>query len=295
MAIAASIFLLSGISKALHSRAFLEQLRLHRLLPAKTLPALALAIIGLEWALAITLFSGHAPSLTIPTAMTLLIGFSLITLRGHLKNRIGHCGCYGQIFFVTPAQSITIHLSAALLLWIPMILIESLEPSHLSWPQIILFGGLGIFIAGRSTDKPLLDFSESKPGKNWSSHWLPKSNLENQISAIVAFLHPNCEHCKRFIEELRNLETSPFLQILIVTPPDHDENPTLKSWRTEFTTREMELYRYQSLTFKSPTTLWLVDGKIHRRWVGVMPTKMPVLSERQVAMDEKLNAFYGLT
>lgn len=280
--IVGSVFLITGLIKALSSKSFVVHIskyarRIFKFASPshRIVQQTAYIFIGLECALGIALILHLFPQWIIPGSICLLLSLSLLTIWSTILSNITEdCGCYGGLLIVTPVQSIMLNIFYMLLLcctWFYLGIDYHSSVWHLA-VVIILF--LGSYILSiYSFKQPVFNFSRLKLGKNWNSNWLKEDFTMHHGSYFVVFLGKDCPYCKRWIPLLNVMSIQKNLPQVISIVSLEDEE--LKAFKTEYLIR-FPVFRMKKLLFKNmvdgvPTAALIKDGKILEKWEGEIP------------------------
>jgi thioredoxin-related protein len=286
-----SIFLITGIAKALHSKEFIIHNYRYQLFPQQFVPTIALSFIALESALGIALILHCFPQWLIPSAIVLLIGLSALTYWATKSDRTEDCGCYGGLVIITPTQSLFLNLGYSLLLttaWLFPV------PNHHTAPwQWILALSIGIAAATLgwfTREKPLVNFSRLKIGNRWKQRWLKQSpNNLQQGSHFIVFLSKDCPYCKRWVPFLNMIQTQKDMPkpmgVMVLTPEDIETFKTEQAVRFPIVSMDKLLMKYMVDAY--PTAVLIEEGIITNQWMGEVPTEF---LDRIKQMYEKMFA-----
>ena len=269
-ALVGMMFLLSGMSKALHSGPFLSHIHQFGWVPATLAPVVCLFVTGLELGLATSLFLFVLPETTILVALATLVALTGVTLSGYVKGAIEHCGCYGRWLRLTPVEGMLLNSLLAVLLVAAWLLIDTSVVPLDDVRAPLLAVALGVFMAGRSAESPLVDMSPTKVGEVWNSEWVSEVVQPHGIPVLVAFLNPNCKLCMRWTHPLKQASQQYQWPLHVIV--DESQIDKARDMLTPgFHVHALPSRKMLWLVDTVPTVFQLRDSVIEARWIGRVP------------------------
>lgn len=278
-----TIFLLSGVAKILEPWKFAQHLEKLGLLKPQLILPIALTFTGIECALGVALILGVAPKAIAPIAILILLGLSILTYWSTSTGRTQDCGCYNGWLEITPTQSLVLNAIYIILLIFAEFL-GSYEPTLLwQWMVVgvILFAGVGL--AGGSMEyfrdrgRPFIDFAPLQINRIWQPEWLGEDADSALMSGekIVVFLSPQCLQCKSWLNPLKIVhwrDDLPNVAGVIELTTLEEVREFVNSNFLNFPAIAMPGSQLNKLGINAfPTALFLEDGVIKDKWVGLMP------------------------
>lgn len=300
--IVGTVFLVTGLVKALSSRQFIWHVFKYGLLPPEVVSLIAISFIGLECALGTALILHEFPQWLVPGSIVLLLCLSALTLWSTASGRTSECGCYGDLLVLTPKQSLLLNLGYILLLGIAW-LYPVANPHTETWQWVLTVVVLVVTstLGWQSQYQPLVDLNRLTPGGYWKRSWLNDCPFDlQQGSYFVVFLSPGCSYCKRWIPALNVIHAqSDFPQVLGIMEFTHEE---LDVFRNElevyFPLVSMDKRLFGSMVDSFPTAVLIEDGMISGKWIGKMPEefldRIVELYERAISSDRVNQSGEGL-
>jgi hypothetical protein len=270
-----TIFLITGIAKALNSQQFIFHNYRYGLLPPKVVQPVAITFIGLECALGIALTLHCFPQFLISCSIVLLLGLSALTIWSTSSGRTEDCGCYGGLLVITPKQSILLNLGYICLLAIAWLYpVANHHTQTWQWVLSLLVGGVASILAGKSQEKALVDFSRLKVGNRWKRRWLKNSPHDlQQGSHFVVFLSKDCFYCKKWVPFLNTIATQKDLPqaMGIVFLSDRELETFKDEQKVRFPLVSMDKLLSGYMVEAFPTAVLIEDGVITGKWEGKIP------------------------
>lgn len=270
-----SVFLITGIAKALDSKQFILHNYRYGLLPSKMVPQIAITFIGLESALGLALILHEFPQWLIAVSILFLISSSGLILWSTSSGKTEECGCYGGLLVITPKQSILLNLGYILLLAVAWLNpIPNYQTETWQWILTLITGISASTFAWQSQDKPIINFSRLKIGNRWKKRWLKNSPQDLQKgSHFVVFLGKDCPYCHRWVPFLNMMNTQKDLpQVLGVMSVTTEELESFKEEQmARFSIVSMDKLLFGYMVDAFPTAVLLEDGVITNKWIGVIP------------------------
>ena len=273
-ALVGSVFLLTGIAKALRSRQFVSHVLGYGLLPPSVLAPLAIGFIALECALGVALILHSFPRWLIPATGLLLLCLTALSLWAAHSGRLEQCACYRGLVTLSPGQSALLNLGYGVLLalaWVYPAVGHRTTSWH--WLLVALVMPTAAVLAWRSRDRALLE-PFLKIGKPWRRHWLRDSSRDLGKGAhLVAFMHKDCAACKQAVPFLKILATQKDLpDVLGVMPSSDDELDRYKAdFKLRFPLAAVDKRLFPYLVDSMPTFVLIDDGVITGKWTGQLP------------------------
>ncbi|MBD2663366.1 peroxiredoxin family protein [Richelia sinica] len=270
-----SVFLITGITKALSSEQFIHHNYRYGLLPPRIVPQVAITFIGLESALGLALILHQFSQWLIPISIIFLIGSSALILWSTSSGKTEDCGCYGGIVIITPKQSILLNIGYILLLGIALFYpVADHHTQTWQWVLALIIGVSASILGWQSQHKPLINFSRLKIGNTWKRRWLKNSpnDLQNGTHFIV-FLSKDCPYCKRWVPFLNMMNTQKDLPqvmgIMSLTPEELETFTDEQMVRFPLVSMDKLLFGYMADAY--PTAVLIEGGVITQKWVGELP------------------------
>jgi len=279
-----TIFLLSGIAKILEPWKFAQHLEKLGLLKPQLILPITLTFTGVECALGVALILGIVPKAIAPITILILLGFSILTYWSTSTGRTEDCGCYNGWLEITPTQSLVLNAIYIILLILAEFL-GSYEPTLLwQWMVVgvILLSGVGL--AGGSMEYfrdrgniPFIDFAPLQINRIWQPEWLGEDGESALMSGekIVVFLSPQCLQCKSWLNPLKVVhwrDDLPNVAGVIELTTVEEVRQFINSNFINFPAIAMQGSQLNKLGINAfPTAVFLEDGIIKDKWVGLMP------------------------
>lgn len=273
--IVGSVFLVTGVVKALSSKSFIELIFKYSLLPSQFVIPTAITFIGLECALGVALILHEFPQWLVPGTIILILCLSASTAWATSTNRTEDCGCYGGLLVITPKQSILLNLGYILLLgWAWLNPVADYHTQTWQWVLVLMALVAGSISSWKSQEKPLVDFSRLKPGNRWHPRWLKDSPQDlQQGSHFVVFLGKDCPYCKQWVPLLNVMSTQKDLPNVIgILALSHEEIEAFKAEHlVRFPIAQMDNLLFGYMVDSYPTAVLIEDGVISNKWLGEIP------------------------
>ncbi len=272
-------FLTAGFMKALDTRAFHRHIADYGIVPGRMLWQTAIALVALECLLGGSLLLGVS-SLAAPAAISVLCCFIGVTIWSAAVGRAEDCGCYGELFLLTPRQSVLLNALYIALLgmscWLGAPVSEYGRPWRIA--AVILFSaGTAATSFYSLRHGALIDFGYLKEGRNWKAEWSPSPAPDlTSGSWFAVFLSKDCPHCKAWI---------PFLNIIHVQPQSpgvigfmamtgEEREVFLGQHVIRFPIHTMPRRLLSHFAEAYPTAALLENGVVHSKWVGELPPEL---------------------
>ncbi|GAX41392.1 hypothetical protein NIES4075_23620 [Tolypothrix sp. NIES-4075] len=276
-----SVFLVTGVIKALAPKTFLIHITQLQLFPQKVNLAGAIAFTILECVLGIALILRLFPQWLFPSTIVLLLLLSSLTYWSTSTKRTNDCGCYNGLIDISPNQSLLLNI-----LYIALIGLAWFYPvaDILTVSQQVTALLISLAMSSVSTaasylylwkkKKPLLDLSPLKVNRLWQPTWLEEyaDNLTTG-DKLVVFLMPGCPMCKNWIKVLKVVHQRADLPDVVAGIPQTPEEVQefVQLHNINFPVVAMNSFVMSRLTEAFPTGVLLEDGIIREKWLGVMP------------------------
>lgn len=272
--IVGSVFLITGVVKALNSGLFIRHIFNYGL-PPRLLIQTATIFIGLECALGVGLVLHEFPQWLVPGTIVLLMCLSALTIWATSSGRTENCGCYGGLLFISPKQSVLLNLGYILLLGMAWLYpVANHHTSKWQWILALIALVIGSILGWRSFEKPLVEFSRLKVGNRWQARWLKDSPIDlQQGSHFVVFLGKDCPVCEKWVPLLNVMSTQKNLPNVVgITPLNSQEIEVFKAeYLVPFPIIPMTKVLFSYMIDKVPTAVLIQDGVISDKWIGQMP------------------------
>jgi len=273
--IVGSVFLVTGVVKALSSQKFIEHIYQYQIFPPQIAQQVATVFIGIECALGTALILHAFPGYLVPVTGILLVLLSTITLWSTSTGRTEDCGCYGGLAVITPTQSILLNLGYISLMGLAYYYpVANHETAQWQWIATLVLFVLGVVLAQQSQSQPLVDFSYLKEGKNWKKDWLKNSPEDLQTGThFLVFLGAECPYCKQWVPLLNIMNANPALPNAIGMMTLNESE--IKEFKTKhlvhFPIVNMNKILFNYMVDAFPTAVIIKDGKIELISSGQMP------------------------
>ena len=276
-----SVFLVTGIVKALAPQTFIIHITKLQLFSQKVNLAVAIAFTILECVLGIALILQLFPQWLFPGTIVLLLVLSALTYWSTSTKRTNDCGCYNGLINISPNQSLLLNILYTALIglaWfypVADILTVSQQVTALLISLAIscLLTGVSYLYLWKK-QKPLLDLSLLKVDRLWQPKWIEEyADSLTTGDKLVVFLMPGCQMCKSWIKVLKIVHKRPDLPDVVAgvarTPEEVQEFVQLHN--INFPVVAMNPFVMSRFAEAFPTGVLLKDGIIREKWLGVMP------------------------
>ncbi|MBP5972050.1 hypothetical protein HW132_04705 [Brasilonema sp. CT11] len=276
-----SVFLVTGIVKALAPQTFLIHITKLQLFSQKVNLVVAIAFTILECVLGIALILQLFPQWLFPGTIVLLLVLSGLTYWSTSTKRTNDCGCYNGLINISPNQSLLLNILYTALIglaWfypVADILTVSQQVSALLISLAISCLGTGVsYLYLWKKEKPLLDLSLLKVDRLWQPKWIEEyADSLTTGDKLVVFLMPGCQMCKSWIKVLKIVHKRPDLPDVVAgvarTPEEVQEFVQLHN--INFPVVAMNPFVMSRFAEAFPTGVLLENGIIREKWLGVMP------------------------
>ena len=167
-------------------------------------PYVSRIIIAVEFFIAIAiLFNNHLKKIIIPTALLMLIVFSL-----HLSYQVflgdsENCGCFGQLIPMTPLEALIKNIFTILALFYLSRNIKDDKKSSFSGLTILLLSITMLMFALL----PIQTVGKNKRVSGFTDYVVAEMNI-NEGRKLLCFFDAGCEHCMEAAKSLNNLRDS---------------------------------------------------------------------------------------
>lgn len=273
--IVGTVFLITGIIKAVSPEQFIHQNYKYGFLPSKIVLQAAITFIGLESALGIALILHEFPQWLIPSSIILLLCLSALTIWSTSSGKTKDCGCYSGLLIITPKQSLLLNLGYILLLAIAWLYpVPNHQTETWQWILALIVGVSSGILAWQSRQKPLVDFSRLKIGNRWKRRWLKNNSKDLQKGYhFVVFLSKDCYYCKKWIPFLNVMNTQQDLpQVLGILSVNDEELETFQDEQmVRFPLVSMDKLLFSYMVDAYPTAILIENGVIYNKWIGEIP------------------------
>lgn len=276
-----SIFLVTGVVKALAPTRFLIHISQLQLFPQKVNIGAAIAFTIIECVLGISLILRLFPQWLFIGTIVLLLLLSSLTYWSTSTKRTDDCGCYNGIIDISPKQSLllnALYITLMGLAWfyrIADILTVSQQVTALliSLTTSCLLTAVS-YVYFWKKKKPILDLDPLKVNRPWQPQWLkeyPESLTTEE--KLVVFLMPGCPTCKNWLKVLKVVHQRTDLPDVVAGIPQTSEQVEefVQSNNINFPVVAMSPTVVARLTNAFPTGVLLEEGIIREKWLGVMP------------------------
>ena len=276
-----SVFLVTGVIKALAPMTFIIHIRKLQLFSQKVNLAGAIAFTILECVLGIALILRLFPQWVFPGTIVLLLVLSGLTYWSTSTKRTNDCGCYNGLIDISPNQSLLLNILYIALIGLAWFykVADILTVSQQVTALLISLAMSSLCTAASylylwKKKKPLLDLSPLKVNRPWQPKWLEEyaDNLTTG-DKLVVFLMPGCPMCKNWIKVLKvvhqRADLPDVVAVIYRTPEEVQEFVQLHS--INFPVLAINSLVMSQLTEVFPTGVLLEDGIIREKWLGQMP------------------------
>lgn len=276
-----SVFLVTGIVKALAPMSFFNHIEQLRLLPSKLNIATAIIFTIFELTLGIALILRLFSHWVLPGTIILLLGLTYLTYWSISTGRTDNCGCYSGLIEVSPKQSLLLNA-----LYIALIGFAWVHPANNAFTVLHQLTALLIaltisslltavsYLYCQKKGKPILDLTVLRENRPWQSKWLPEEagNLMTG-SHLVVFLSPSCSVCKNWLVVLNLVhkrgDLPAVLGVVAGTPTGLEK--FVRSHQLIFPVVAVSPSVMGRFVSSFPTAVVLENGIIRERWLGVIP------------------------
>ncbi|MGF2040163.1 MAG: peroxiredoxin family protein [Nostoc sp. CmiVER01] len=276
-----SVFLVTGVVKALAPTRFIIHISHLQLFPPKVNIGAAIAFTILECILGIALILRLFPQWLFLGTIVLLLLLSSLTYWSTSTKRTDDCGCYNGLIDISPKQSLllnALYITLMGLAWfypVANILTVSQQVTALliSLTTSCLLTAVS-YIYFWKQKKPILNLEPLQVNRRWQPQWLkeyPKSLTTGE--KLVVFLMPGCPTCKNWLKVLKVVHQRTDLPDVVAGVPQTSEQVQefVQSNNINFPVVAMNPTVVARLTNAFPTAVLLEDGIIREKWLGVMP------------------------
>ncbi len=276
-----SVFLVTGVTKALAPRSFFNHVNNLQIFPSQRVIPVALTFIVVEWVLGNALILRLFSNWLFPCVVFLLAALSFLTYWSTSTGRTEDCGCYTQFLEVTSRQSLMLNVS-----YIVLIVIAIFHPISnflLPWQQFwilqlaIVVAIFGVTLGNRCLTKfgsPLMTLSPLQANRRWQARWLPTYDGGlMQDTKVVAFLSPNCPHCQLWSKALNIMHKRSDLPDVVGVMAASNEaiEAYIAEKKLAFPVVAMAQSTNDRLIEAYPTVILLEKGTIKENWGHIMP------------------------
>jgi hypothetical protein len=279
--IVGATFLWAAIIKAIEPHVFQRHLVSLGWKPSRFIGPALIAVAGLEAGLGTALILGVAPGFVLPATVALLIALTAVSWWGVRTGRTTDCGCYGGYVVPSLAQSLLVNGSFVALTLVAWLVHGGAEPTPL-W-KFLAASAAGAIVAGfavtslsffRRHGRFMVEMNPLKVGRRWRSRWgatIPHERAEH----LVAYLGPDCPHCKRWVRVLNAIAQSADLPSVvgIVGTSNEKLEAFIEDSGIRFPMRTIPQTLMSRLAWRVPTTVLVSDGRIQNQWIGQMPAE----------------------
>ncbi|MDZ7970332.1 MAG: hypothetical protein RM368_36295 [Nostoc sp. DedSLP03] len=276
-----SVFLVTGVVKALAPTRFIIHISQLQLLPQKANIGAAIAFTILECVLGVALILRLFPQWLFLGTIVLLLLLSSLTYWSTSTKRTDDCGCYNGLIDISPKQSLllnALYITLMGLAWfypVPDILTVSQQVTVLLiylTTSCLLTAVSYIYFWKQK--KSILNLEPLQVNRRWQLQWLkeyPESLTTGE--KLVVFLMPGCPTCKNWLKVLKVVHQRTDLPDVVAGVPQTSEQVQefVQSNNINFPVVAMSPTVVARLTNAFPTAVLLEDGMIREKWLGVMP------------------------
>ncbi|MHC5745470.1 MAG: peroxiredoxin family protein [Nostoc sp.] len=276
-----SVFLVTGVVKAVAPTRFIIHISQLQLFPQKVNIGAAIAFTILECVIGIALILRLFPQWLFIGTIVLLLLLSSLTYWSTSTKRTDDCGCYNGLIDISPKQSLllnALYITLMGLAWfypVADILTVSQQVTALliSLATSSLLTAVS-YIYYWNKKKPILDLEPLKVNRSWQPQWIkeyPESLRTGE--KLVVFLMPGCPTCKNWLKVLKVVHQRTDLPDVVAAVPQTSEQVEefVQSNNINFPVVAMSPTVVAHLTNAFPTAVLLEEGIIREKWLGVMP------------------------
>ena len=138
---------------------------------------------------------------------------------------------------------------------------------------------LGVFLAGRSARRPLLDLSVARVGRRWKPQWAPEQAWP-QGSFLVGFVRPGCSRCERWADELIDLSEEFGIPLFLLSArregvlgsKAHGEAGPGFPGAGDAVVAAIAARDFRRLAVTVPSAVLVADGVVRERWLREIPS-----------------------
>jgi uncharacterized membrane protein YphA (DoxX/SURF4 family) len=269
-----SIFIVSGLLKALDAQGFLAALPYYQipdwLVPFGTL------VPPLEVVIGVAFIFGIALRRTSLAAFGMLLFFSAMLLLGISGGELDTCGCFGRLLEQSPTSALFRNL---ILILFTVIVWNYYRHGRLLWQPwkvgmvtalLLILGTL----TGYTVHSPQIDSSQARVGQFFPEEGIIAENPPSINGRQLVFIFvADCEHCWDVVANVKALAADTAFTVIGIAASDRHE---LDQFRKEFEI-EFPIYAYNSQTFATafrtwPALYYLEDGLIIGRVEKEVPS-----------------------
>ncbi|UCD37097.1 MAG: DoxX family protein [Fidelibacterota bacterium] len=259
-----SIFIVSGVMKALDAQSFMATLPFYQL-PDWLLPPGAL-VPTIEVSLGIALLMGLATRFIALASLGMLAFFTVLLILGIAGGELDTCGCFGRLLEQSPGSALVRNI---VLMLIAGVVWYFNRRSRVIWhPWKVATVGATLLIVGTVTGytihAPQLDTSLARVG-----HFFPDEGITDETGPelegrqLVFVFAVSCEHCWNTVANVNVLAQDTSYTLFAVTNSD----PYEVDWFREEFGATFPIYYYDPSTFSRAFRVWpalyyLEDGLI---------------------------------
>lgn len=267
--------IVAALAKMAAPTAFLETVKVYKLLPERWALLAATGLVGGELALGVLLVTGLFRRTAAWLNLLLLVGFSGVLLYA-MKAGIKDCGCFGKMLEATPQVSLVKNL--VLLALNAVVLARgrdlSLQPAALrhglAWGALCL--GAAGFLAGSPASK--VESAGTITLDQLAMLRQADPPVELPREGLIFLFGADCTHCWAYAGAVdlitRRMPALPVTAVTYSSPEELDDfraayGPTYPiHWLTE------SLFRTVAPVI--PAAIWLRDGQVEQAWSGEVPS-----------------------
>ncbi|MBX3009603.1 MAG: hypothetical protein KF816_16390 [Melioribacteraceae bacterium] len=220
-------------------------------------------LVGLELCIGILfLLPYYVKKITIPLTVTVTILFSIYLIyTGFVLGETQNCGCFGEMFKMSPLESLIKNIIILVLVFILYFIIKEKERGIFINATVLIFSLVAVFAVS-----PLKEKSESIFSRFTSFNNGERADLLSGRK-LVAVFDPDCEHCQESVEELKRLNEEkvvlPSLYILFLNESGSTPEKFFEKTKISFPFHEITINEFFDLIGNSPPRYYLLEeGKV---------------------------------
>jgi len=275
------VFLFTGGVKALSPSGTINHFDKLKLMPFHLLRWLLGVATVVECTLGVALITRVYPQWVFPAALWFLVAFLVITYWSSKAKGIDDCGCYGQMYAISPALSMLLDgLYAALIgfAWaVPVtwgftpflelaIVVES----------VVVCGSVTFMshLVFRKWGEDLLDLSPAKVGRKWNPEWLAGyTSLQPEAAELIVLMSPTCSACKAWVKPLNKISARPDMPRVVagMAAADEEISRVVGEFGIEFPVLRVKQSVMDRLVQAFPTAVTVENGIIRSKDRASLP------------------------
>lgn len=271
-----SVFIVSGLMKALDAQSFIATLPFYHL-PEWMIPLGAL-VPAVEVVIGFAIIVGLVLPLITLAAAGLLIFFSALLVAGIAGGELETCGCFGRLLEQSPGSALgrnVILLVLTGLVWLYYRKVPRAWPVWKVGPTIALLLIAGT-ITGYTVHAPQIDDSRARVGDFFPTEGIVTDTIPDLIGEHFLFVFSvNCEHCWNVVENVKNIAADTAYSVIGIA----GSSPVNIAWFQEEFETQFPIFPYDIQTFQEsfrtwPALYYVQDGLILGRIEQEVPARI---------------------